>query len=107
MEYTHIALNYPSNMQEMLFRASDGMCIGQRKAETVVYGISNRAKESRVFVDAECASRFLRGQVALDEMKERGIVGFPVVIEERDGQRGLYLPEDSMDIPREGIVKFN
>lgn len=106
MEYTHVILNYVSSKIEMLCRVSDGMVIAQRKAETVVFGVSNRSKESRVFVDEEHASRYLRGKIALDDLAASGIEG-PVVIEDRDGARGLYLPEDAMDIPREGLVKFN
>lgn len=96
---THIVLSHRSQHSEMLFRASDGMCVAQRKNATVVYGVDPNKKQGRVFIDDEAASAFLRGFVAKDD------AGTEPVIEERDGETLIHMPEKSAEFSK--IHNFN
>jgi hypothetical protein len=70
---THIVKNFKSQNIEMLFRAGDGVCIGQRKNETIVYGAEPNSKTSRVCLTKELASKYLREVVALEDLRKVGV----------------------------------
>lgn len=97
-DFTHVVLTYKSQKIEILSRVGDGIVIGQRKGYTVVYGEEPNKKTSRVFVDDEHASRYLRGKVALDDLKSKSLDG-PVLIEDRDAEGLVVLPADIMELP--------
>lgn len=102
---THIVLNYKSQDTEILFRADDGICIGQRKGMTVVYGEAPNTKNSRVFLDALFATKFLREKVTKDDLEARKVEG-SAVLEDRDGEGTILMPEGVMQLPH-GIKNFN
>lgn len=106
---THIILTYKSQDTAMLFRASDGMCLGQYKNETVVYGEEPNRKTSRVFVDKEHAARFLREKVTEMDLRKTGLFAgtadstdAPVEIEDRDGEGQVILAPNSIELPGAG-----
>ena len=114
MKPTHILSIYPSQKSEMLFRASDGVRLGQRKNATVVFGEEPNACASRVFLDMECATKFLRRVADFDiagqipDAKWKGDVkalrDIPslAVIEDRIAEGLIELPPDSIDFPQHG-----
>ncbi len=92
-KYTHILLTYPSQDGEILFRASDGMMIGERSKTTVIFGEDRNAppsdpkrQKSRIFLEGgtirhngedlpwnDNASRFLREFVAAEDLRLNGV----------------------------------
>lgn len=107
MEYTHQILSYKGQKIEILARVGDGILIGQRKGFTVVYGEAPNKKDSRVFIDEEHASRYLRGHVALEDLKLRDLAG-PVKILDIEGSPIIELPDgtDVESFSRPNLVKF-
>lgn len=94
---THILIVYESQDSEVLFRADDGIGIGQRKRTVVVYGEEPNKKQSRVFIDNEHAGRFLRGKVCQDDLDQHG--GGTVDIDVRSGEGLVVLPADLEELP--------
>lgn len=66
MTYTHIIKQYPTNDAEILFRASDGMMIGMKEKVTVLFGEDPNKRVSRIFMESEQASAYLR-KIASDD----------------------------------------
>ncbi len=87
----------------MLFRASDGICLAQCKAFTVIFGEDPNQRRSRVFISPEYAKQYLR-KLAEDDQRALGIEG-PMILEERDGEPVITLPQGAMDIPVSGFNK--
>lgn len=107
-KYTHILLVYKSQDCEILFRFDDGVCIGQRKGMTIVYGEEPNKKTSRTFFDQEYAKKFLNVKIPTDDLKARDIdlTENPVLFDIRDGEKLVVLPADSMEIPG-GMTNFH
>jgi len=99
---THIIMFWKSQNQEMLFRASDGICIGQCKDQTLIFGDQPNKRNSHVFIDADHARLYLRTKIAEADLKATATPG-PVVIEDRDGEPTIVLPEGVMDLPVTGM----
>ena len=97
---THILLIFKSQNSEMLFRADDGICIGQRKNETVIYGDEPNKRSSHVFIDGVKAGAWLEAY-ASEDLKKRGETGIASV-EHRDGEPIIQLAPDSIDLPKYG-----
>ena len=118
----HILLTYPSQDTECLFRADDGMLIGERQKCVVIWGENPAAvatdpnrKQSRVFLEGDpeafppewdglgvrhwnqFGARYLREVVAVDDLRKRGIEGSPV-FEERCQEGLIALPQDSLEL---------
>ena len=121
MKPTHIVLTYPSQDIEILFRAIDGMMIGERHKVTVIWGVNPNAgssdpgrKQSRVFLESDTpmlvgkdafswnhyGSRYLRDVVAKLDADENGLG--KVVIEERSQEGLILMPPDSVDMRTNG-----
>ena len=64
VEPTHIAVTYLSKQVMMLFRARDGIQVGMRKGETIVWGEDPSNAKTRIFIDEQHADKFLRSVVA-------------------------------------------
>ena len=88
---THIVLSYPSQEVEMLFRASDGMALGQVEKITVIWGVDRNRGQSRVFIDHEHARRYFREVLPADDLKADGKEG-PVDLEVRNCESVLIQP---------------
>lgn len=118
---THIWLYFESQGTEMLFRASDGICIGQRKDETVIFGEKPNKRESHIFLDAEHAIKWLRevypamdmrlvaamNATTEDEFKvlaKTPLTSYAPVIENRNGEGTVILPPDSIGIVTNGSM---
>ena len=115
-EATHLLLSYKSQKITMLFRASDGVALGQQKGETVVFGEEPNKKTSRVFFDQGFAEEFLKS-LALWDMQARrnkttlvaevnGSAGLTidasVEIQAFDGEGLIIMPDDTMDFAKPG-----
>lgn len=94
---THILVSYKSQNYDLLFRADSGICIGQRKNFTVVFGAEPNKRRSHVFIDGDSAQAYLRNRVAADDLSEQCKSDIGVAIEERDGEGTIILPPDSVD----------
>lgn len=120
---THIIHSWPSQDAERLYRADDGMCVGERKDFTVIWGPSlstwsptnPEGRKSRIFMEhhgdtlvdgrmvkwCRFGARFLREVAAKDDLALRGIEGDPVI--EVEYQEGLIsLAPDSLDLMANG-----
>lgn len=104
-QHTHIVIRYDSQDSDILFRAVDGIAIGQRKRTVIVYGEDSNKKQSRVFIDSEHAKQWLRGKCADLDLTHTGAPG-PVSIDERDGEPLIQMPGDVVELPG-GIRNFN
>ena len=71
-EATHILKIFKSQDSEMLFRADDGICIGQRKNETVIFGEEPNKRSSHVFINGAKAVAWLEAYAA-EDLKKRGV----------------------------------
>lgn len=123
---THIVLEFKSQHSELIFRAADGLAIGQQKARTVVFGVEPNRKTSRVFMDEDHARRFLRNVIPQMDLNRQGVFDPDYVdfgpfrrdrvaeqqperfaeVEIRDGEPLIQLPADAMELPG-GIRNFN
>ena len=124
---THIIVNYPDNETNVLFRASDGMGFAHQKSVVIVIGEDKNRNVSRVFIDLASAERYIREVLPLLDLAGLDVKpaegeGYPaqiakalvaiaekgleVVVETRDGGKGLILPSSAMDLPQ-GIRKFS
>ena len=99
MKYTHILVMYRGQKSSMLFRAENGMLVGMQQNAVVVMGDTPHHKTSHTFIDVEHAMRFLAQTYPAMDLKAQEREELPM-IEERDGEsHGLYLPEDSLEMP--------
>jgi hypothetical protein len=106
---THILGVYPTADSEMLFRAADGVCIGMRKSETVVFGDEPNKRRSRIFIDKEHATKWLKTTCAEWDLKEypqkfydSGKDRDKVVLEERNMEGAIIRLPDSIEFPANG-----
>lgn len=110
-EPTHLLLTYKSQKITMLFRASDGVALGQQKQETVVFGEEPNKKSSRTFFDQGYAERFLlslaqfdaqarlNSHTLIEEVNGPGLSQVWLVdIQTTDGEGMIIMPEDTMEI---------
>lgn len=118
MKYTHVLLIEASQATEILFRVSDGMMLGECQKNVVVFGAEPNKKTSRVFIDHENATAFLRYVAHLDAAKIHPLqdyMTFPqlaepgnAVIEERNVEGLIVLPPNSRElVSNGGIMPFN
>ena len=84
----------------MLFRADDGLLVCMQQNCIVVFGISPKAKDSRTFIDAAAAEKYIRDTFPAIDLKDQGMVDVVPQIEERDGEsHGLWVPDESLEMP--------
>lgn len=113
---THILLSYPSNNTDVLFRASDGIGIAQRKGVMVIIGEDPNKGTSRIFIDEKLALNFLTeflpmadlAGLEMDYKFSAKKIADPkpeVIIERRSGE-GLILHPKTTDLPNQ-IRKIN
>ena len=86
-EFTHIIVRTTADEKEYLYRASDGIRIAGRQHATVVFGDNPTKSESRVFIAAEAARKWIRGYAGTD-------LGGDARIDERNGDPvGIVIPD--------------
>lgn len=102
MNPTHIVISHPSQQTEGLFRAADGMFLGECQKTMVVYGENPGKRESRIFLDFESAQKFLREVVTAKDLANLE----PVLVEDRnqEAESKIILPPDSMDMIVNGAM---
>lgn len=116
-EFTHIVEHNPheDNRLEgsLLFRADSGIRIGQRIMNTVVYGDYPNKNESRVFIDATHAERFISELLpALDlttgmhEHTGKSDMTGPAKVDHRHPDSKIIRPFGVMDELPAGIKGF-
>lgn len=108
---THIVISHPSQHTEGLFRASDGMYLGDCQKCMVVFGENPNKRESRIFLDHESAQRFLREEVTGNDekgrgLKDNGLTLNPVLVEDRnqEAESKIILLPDSQDMIVNGAM---
>lgn len=99
-EPTHILKMFKSQNSEMLFRADDGICIGQRKNETVIFGEEPNKRSSHVFIDGAKAVAWLEAYAA-EDLKKRGVAG-DALVEHQDAESIIQLAPGCIDLPKYG-----
>ena len=99
-EATHILKIFKSQNSEMLFRADDGLCIGQRKNETVIFGDEPNKRSSHVFIAGEKAGAWLEAYAA-EDLKKRGMA-VDALIDRQDAESIIQLAPGSIDLPKYG-----
>jgi hypothetical protein len=104
-EPTHIILEYKSQDSEILYRASDGIAIAQRKKTVVLSGDDPNKKQSRVFLDSEYAGRYIRETLPRRDAEELAMES-AAEVEIRDGEPIIQLPDNAVEIPG-GVRRFN
>jgi hypothetical protein len=112
---THIVWIYTGDKAAMLFRASDGMMLGMKKQETVVFGENKNRGQSRVFIDQKAAEAWLKklaqydmraqanGSTIEDEITKPLTETYPVQLIERVKDSIVQLAEGSIEIPSGGV----
>ncbi len=130
-EPTHILQIWPSQKQEVLFRASDGIRLATRSQQTVIFGDDPNKGRSHVFVSEEKAVEFIKslarrdihGELPLQDVKPGHyqqpafISRFPgtttnnflreAVIDEQQMEGKVVLAEGSIDLPNfHGVRKM-
>lgn len=108
-DYTHILHRYPSQDTDFLFRAADGVHIGQRQQVTLVFGAEPNKRRSHLFIDAESAFRFMRDRVTAMDIDETGpeigTDGKPhVQVIDKEAEALIVMPERTMEFPYENRV---
>jgi hypothetical protein len=85
----------------MLFRADSGILCAMQQREVAVYGDNPKDKNSYTFIDDASAQKWVRETYpAMDIKKQQLDYGVEPVIEERDAEaHGLYVPDDSLELP--------
>lgn len=128
-EATHILQVWPSQKQEVLFRASDGIRLGIRSHQMVIWGDDPNKERSHVFLSDEKAQEYLLGlaQADIDGMLplhldnvKLGLYQQPAFLTRYQGPKGLavidrqeqegkvVLSEGSIDMPNfTGVRKMN
>ena len=120
MKYTHVLLIEASQATEILFRVSDGMMLGECQKNVVVFGAEPNKKTSRVFIDHENATEFLRKVAFMDAngcpelqnyipwLEKNGLMAIDAQIEERNVEGLVVLPPGSRElVSNGGIMPFN
>ncbi len=120
MQYTHVLLIEASQATEILFRVSDGMMLGECQKNVVVFGAEPNKKTSRVFIDHENATLFLRYVADLDASGIRELQNYhqsfapgaslpnKANIEDRNVDGLIVLPPGSRELVSNGSpVPFN
>ena len=114
MEPTHILKIFKSQNSEMLFRADDGICIGQRKNETVIFGEEPNKRSSHVFIDGAKAGAWLEAYANTDLLAtyaqklgvnpQEAAEGWKMeaVIDRQDAESIIQLAPGSIDLPKYG-----
>ena len=100
MEPTHILKMFKSQNSEMLFRADDGICIGQRKNETVIFGEEPNKRSAHVFIDGVKAVAWLEAY-AREDLKKRGMA-VDALIDHQDAESIIQLAPGCIDLPKYG-----
>lgn len=116
IKYTHILVTHKSQRACLLFRADTGILVCMQQREVCVYGDNPKDKNSYTFIDDKAAAAWLRAYARMD-MKKQGLMEVTPglenapkdqqimltkepVIEERDAEaHGLYVPDDSLELP--------
>lgn len=96
LEYTHILVVRKSQVLQTLFRASDGMLLGECQKEVCVFGENPARRESRVFVDHEHAANYLTQVVAKMGCDHP-------VFDVREAESLIELPPNSVEMFQPGI----
>ena len=119
MAFTHVLLIEASQATEILFRVSDGMMLGECQKNVVVFGAEPNKKTSRVFIDHENATLFLRYVADLDAAGVHPLQDYAsntlpgqcegkAVIEDRNVDGLIVLPPNSRElVSNGGVVPFN
>lgn len=99
--YDYVLEVYSSQHSEILYRADDGIAIGQRKNCVVVFGEEPNKKSSRVFIDEEHAAAYLVEQVTIDDFSEQyDAMPIGALKIHRIDKEGLVVPVGEMiDLP--------
>ncbi len=119
---THILIDYPDLKAATLFRACDGMGICQRNSVVCVIGENKNNNVSRIFTDIDKAEAFMRDVICVFDLAGQDIKpaegkGYhdqlaaalsalgdrKVILEVRDGAKGLVLPATAEEMP--GSIK--
>lgn len=112
---THYVWIYTGDKAALLFRSSDGMMLGMKKQETVVFGENKNRGQSRVFVDHKAAEAWLKklalydmqaqrnGTTIEDEITKPLAEAYPVVLVDFVKDALVQLAEGSMEIPSGGV----
>ncbi len=100
---THILVTHKSQRACLLFRADTGILVCMQQREVCVYGDNPKDKNSYTFIDDKAAAAWLKAYPVLDLAKQRKDnpdVALTPLLEERDGEgHGLYVPDDSLELP--------
>ncbi len=100
---THVLVVYKSQHSSMLFRAQDGMMCAMHQKAVVVFGDRPTKKDSHTFIDNAAAADWIKTVYPDADLKLQGREAETAVLEERDGEsHGLYMPEDSLELPGMG-----
>jgi hypothetical protein len=70
-ETTHLITKLPSQEQEILYRVSDGIALGRRSDDTIVFGEELKEMGTRKFINAEYAKRWLRKLASMELVSVR------------------------------------
>jgi len=96
---THILVTHKSQRACLLFRADTGILVCMQQREVCVYGDNPKDKNSYTFIDDKAAAAWLKAYPVLD-LKKQGRETEAPMLEERDGEaHGLYVPDDSLELP--------
>lgn len=96
---THILVVHKSQKACLLFRAEDGILCCMQQNAVVVFGDNPKDKNSHTFVDAITAAKWIKEVYPAKDLAITKYADSPMV-EERDGEaHGLYVPDDSVELP--------
>jgi len=96
---THILVFLKSQKYAELYRAENGMRVGQWKDVTVLYGEEPNKRSARVFMDPDHAFAYLRDVVADLDLKTQKR-DRKALVEERDGEPLVKLAPNSIELPQ-------
>jgi hypothetical protein len=94
---THILKFYPKRHATILYRAEDGIALGLRENQVVIFGENFNKRESRCFISEVKGDVWLEGLAAKD-LKDRGIDGpvvFERLFEEEMTPAGIVIPDSA------------
>ena len=100
---THILVSHASQRFAELYRAEDGVRLGQLKDITVIFGENPNRCEGRAFIDNDAANAWIRTELPARDLKERKL-DYPVNLEVRDmdvarEKAMLWTPEEDLQLP--------